>query len=458
MRAGQTVLVVDDQASMRKNVNDVLSREHLQIIEASSGEEALQIFRRQRPQLVLLDINLPGIDGISVLKEMKLLEPDIPVLIFTAYGTSERAIEAMKCGAHDYLEKPFELDEFLIMIRRGLSYRDLLSEVRQLRSQVAQGAGAPTDTDTIVGTSSKMQEIFKLIGRVAPTDATVLIEGESGTGKELIADALQRHSLRQQGPFIKVNCAALPEQLLESELFGHEKGSFTGAIAQRHGRFELAHGGTIFLDEINNMPVSLQMKLLRVLQQRTFERVGGKETLTTDVRIIAATNKDIEQEVKAGRFREDLFYRLDVIHIKLPTLRDRTQDIPFLIDHFLQKYRQGTLAVVSEDSMARLRAYRWPGNVRELENTIQRAVLLSGGNLITFDHLPLTIQTTAEPLAPVLPETDDLDFHTIIESMERQLITKALRQTNWNRTKAAEMLRIHRRLLFSKIKHYKLKP
>jgi DNA-binding NtrC family response regulator len=318
MRAGQIVLVVDDQAAMRKNVNDVLSREHLQIIEASTGEEALQIFRQQRPQLVLLDINLPGIDGISVLKEMKLLEPDVPVLIFTAYGTSERAIEAMKCGAHDYLEKPFELDEFLIMIRRGLSYRDLLTEVRLLRSQVAQSAGTGAAPDAIVGTSSKMQEIFKLIGRVAPTDATVLIEGESGTGKELIADAMQRHSLRQHGPFIKVNCAALPEPLLESELFGHEKGSFTGAIAQRHGRFELAHGGTIFLDEINNMPVSLQMKLLRVLQQRTFERVGGKETLTTDVRIIAATNKDIEQEVKAGRFREDLFYRLDVIHIKLP--------------------------------------------------------------------------------------------------------------------------------------------
>ncbi len=456
MRSGQVVLVVDDQESMRRNVKDVLTREHLQVVESSSGEDALHRFRALNPQLVLLDINLPGMDGISVLREMKRLEPDIPVIIFTAYGTSERAIEAMKGGAHDYLEKPFELDEFLIIIRRGLSFRDLLSEVRHLRSQVARQS-APTTAESIVGTNAKMQEIFKLIGRVAPTDATVLIEGESGTGKELVADAIQRHSLRPDGPFIKVNCAALPEHLLESELFGHEKGSFTGAISQRHGRFELAHGGTIFLDEINNMPVSLQMKLLRVLQQRTFERVGGKETLTTDVRIIAATNKDIEQEVKAGRFREDLFYRLDVIHLKLPTLRDRAQDIPLLVDHFLEKYGQGTKAIVAADAMTKLRTYRWPGNVRELENTIQRAVLLSGGNLITLDHLPVTLQAAIDP--PPLPEAnqDDMDFHRIVTSVEKQLITKALQRTQWNRTKAAELLRIHRRLLFSKIKQYKLK-
>jgi two-component system response regulator AtoC len=457
MKEKKTVLVVDDQPSMRKNISDLLSRENLIVQEAGDAETMLASIQVFQPQLILLDINLPNMNGLAALGELKRLSPNTPVIVFTAYGTSERAIEAMKAGAYDYLEKPFELDEFLILVRRALSYGELISEVEQLRSQVSQQQSAPMG-DQLVGTSPKMQEIFKLIGRVAATDATVLLQGESGTGKELIADAILRHSLRSDKPFIKVNCSALPEQLLESEMFGHEKGSFTGAIAQRQGRFELADGGTIFLDEVNSMSPSLQAKLLRVLQQHTFERVGGKETLTVDVRVVAATNSDIEAEMKAGRFREDLFYRLNVIHVKMPPLREHAEDIPVLVEQFLRQFSPKKNVVISPEVMKKLQQYTWPGNVRELQNVIQRAIVLSEGEVITLDHLPLTLRAEGELIPSTVLWQDGVPFKNIIEDVEKQLILKALRETNWNRTHAAQLLQIHRRLLFSKIKQYRLRP
>jgi two-component system response regulator AtoC len=447
MKDKKTILVVDDEASMRKNISDLLNEEGFTIVEAIDGEAAIKKAFDHQPDLILLDINLPKTDGLAVLVEIKRRQPDVPVIIFTAYGTSERAIQAIKSGAYDYLEKPFDLDEFLLTMRRALNYSDLLGEVRQLRSKVADIPAAASSSD-LIGSSGKMQEIFKTVGRVAPTDATILIQGESGTGKELIADAIQRHSLRTDKPFIKVNCGGLPETLLESEMFGHEKGSFTGAVAQRQGRFELANSGTIFLDEVNNMPSSLQMKLLRILQQKTFERVGGKETLSVDVRVIAATNHDLETEMKAGRFREDLFYRLNVIHISVPPLRDHPEDIPILTDHFVKRYSSGRVVTVASGVMDQLRAYSWPGNIRELENAMQRAVVLAQGDVITLDHLPVHFKSI--PAHNTTPSMNN-GFKEAIALVEQQLIIDALEKTSWNRSKAAELLRINRRLLFSKM-------
>ncbi|MFH0990684.1 MAG: sigma-54 dependent transcriptional regulator [bacterium] len=451
-----TILIADDDPIMRKNLFDVLTEEGFEVLLAVNGPDALATVQNQHPPVLLLDINLPVLDGFSVLQEVKKQVPETSVIVFTAYGTSERAIRAMKIGAFDYLEKPFDLDELLLIIRRAITHNDLLNEVRDLRARVS-GQKAKIEQDLIVGTSPAMQEIYKTIGKVSQTDTPVLIEGESGTGKELIADAIQRHSLRRDRPFIKINCGALPETLLESEIFGHEKGSFTGAIAQRQGRFELANGGTLFLDEINNMPLTLQMKLLRVLQQKTFERVGGKETLTVDVRILAASNKDLNREIKSGRFRDDLLYRLNVIHLKVPSLRDRLSDLPYLIDHFLQKHGEGKILAVSLPVIEKFQAYGWPGNIRELENVIQHAIVFSNSGIITLEHLPMSIRAGKDILPKELLTQEEIPFKKTIEDVEKRLILRALEQADWNRTKAAEILDIHRRLLFSKMKQYKIK-
>ena len=456
MKNQKTILIVDDEAAMRKNLSELLGEEGFKIVEAVDGESAISMVKDHQPQLILLDINLPRTDGLAVLVEVKRTQPDVPVIVFTAYGTSERAIQAMKSGAYDYLEKPFDLDEFLLTIRRALNYSDLLDEVQNLRTKLSDVPASLSSTE-LIGSTARMQEIFKTVGRVAGTDATVLIQGESGTGKELIADAIQRHSLRSDKPFIKVNCGGLPEMLLESEMFGHEKGSFTGAISRREGRFELANGGTIFLDEINNMPPTLQMKLLRVLQHRTFERVGGKETLTVDVRILAATNKDIEGEVKAGRFREDLYYRLNVVHIVIPPLREHLEDIPLLVEHFLNRYASGRRVVLSKEATQRVRTHAWPGNVRELENVIQRALVMAQGSVITKDDLPIESFPQKEAAERRGSSERRTPLKKLTAGFEKKLILQALSKTAWNRTKAAELLQIHRRLLFSKIKQYKIK-
>ncbi len=443
--------IVDDEAFMRKNIIDALGENNFTFLESDSGNSALESIRSTRPDLLLLDINLPGLDGLSVLKEIKKTEPDLPVIIFTAHGTSERAIRAMKNGAFDYLEKPFELEEFMIIIDRAIEYGQLVAEVRQLRSEVSREIGV--NTDEIVGHSEPMQAIFKLIGKVAPTDAQVLIEGESGTGKEVVANAIQRHSKRNNKPYIKVNCGALPENLLESEIFGHEKGAYTGAHSRVLGRFEIANSGTILLDEINNMPLALQIKLLRVLETGTFERLGSEESIYSDVRLITATNRNPEEEIAGGRLREDLFYRLYVVRIKLPPLRDRLEDIPLLVDHFVKKYSPDKEIIVRPETLNRMQDYKWPGNVRELENTIRSQIVLSHGNILFFNEKQ---DVSPNQVNQSTSADYDLDFKRQISDTERTLIIKALRRAQNNKALAARYLKINRRLLYSKISEYEI--
>lgn len=447
------VLVVDDEASMRKNIIDILSREGCNIIEAADGLEAIDQVKKQSPDLILLDINLPQLDGLSALAEIRKIKPDSPVIIFTAYGTSDRAIEAMKEGAFDYIEKPFELDEFVLNVKRACNYADLIQELKELRTQVSNNI-LHTEEIRLIGRSVKMQEIFKLIGRAAPSDATILIQGESGTGKELIADAIQKYSLLKEKPYIKINCGALSESLLESEIFGHEKGAFTGAIGQKLGCFELANNGTIFLDEINNMPPSLQVRLLRLLQNQSFFRVGGEVPVTVNVRVIAATNTDIEKEVAAGKFRKDLFYRLNIIRLNIPPLRDRVEDIPFLAEHFLRKYSPARDLVLSAKALATLQSYDWPGNVRELENLIHSTVVMARENVISELNLPEKTQTKQVYLKEYLEQSLEYGLKNTIDSIEKECILNALKKSDWNKTEAAVLLKIHRRLLYSKMKEY----
>lgn len=444
MKKNKYLLVIDDETSMRKNILDLLSKKNINIIEAADGKSGLEKAVNNDVDIVILDVNLPQMDGISVLLEIKKIKPDLPVIIFTAFGTNERVIEAMKNGAFDYLEKPFELDEFLLTVERGLEYSDLLKEVKELRKTISNYS-FNISSDQIVGRSSVMQEVMKLVGRAAPTDATVLIQGESGTGKELIADAIQRHSTRKEKPYIKVNCGALTETLLESEIFGHEKGAFTGAVAQKLGCFELANGGTIFLDEINNMPVSLQVRLLRLLQNQNFFRVGGEIPVSVDVRVIAATNKNIEAEVEAGNFRKDLFYRLNVIRINVPPLKERKEDIPYLTDHFLKKYSPNKHLIVCEETMNKLKMYSWPGNVRELENLIHSGIVMSRENILSIDNLP------TENIKQQKSDLENLDLHENVKELEKKLILTALEKTNRNKTETAKLLNINRKLLYTKM-------
>ncbi len=448
------ILVVDDEAMMRGNIVDLLSPRGCLLTEAEDGVQATTFIEEQSFDLVLLDINLPRKDGLTVLSEMKSVAPDTPVVIFTAYGTGERAIRAMKNGAFDYLEKPFELDEFLVIIERALAFSDLLNEVKELRSQVTRhGSSGSVE---IIGRSPQMRDIFKLVGRVSVSDETILIQGQSGTGKELIADAIQRHSLRKDAPYVKINCGALSESVLESEIFGHEKGSFTGAIAQKQGRFELADGGTILLDEVNNMPPSLQVRLLRVLENKSFYRVGGENPIKVDVRVLAASNRDLEQEVKKGRFRRDLFYRLNVVRIDIPSLSQRREDIPVLAEHFLHKHSPNKNLVVPPADMTRLKTYAWPGNVRELENTLRSAVVMAQGNIVRVDELPISSDNPDQSHHWKEQLKKGITLKEIVANTEKKLILHALMETNWNRTEAASLLGIHRRLLYSKIKEYSI--
>ncbi len=456
MTSGKQILIVDDEPSMRANIVDLLASDGYRLWEAGDPDEAMAIAAERQLDLVLLDINLPKRDGIAVLHELKQLRPDLPVIVFTAFGTSERAISAMKAGAYDYLEKPFELEEFKIIVRRSLDYSSLLSEVQDLRTKLR--VRPPEDDLAIIGKSARMNEIFKLIGLISTVDAAVLITGSSGTGKELIADAIQRHSARRDMPYVKVNCGAFSESVLESEIFGHEKGSFTGAIAQRQGKFELAHQGTLFLDEVSSMPPSLQVRLLRVLEHKSFFRLGGEKPITVDVRVIAATNRKLDDEVHAGRFREDLFFRLKVVRIDLPPLRDRLEDLPLLVKHFLQKYAPDRRLVIPPEELHKLRAYHWPGNVRELENVILSAVVTAREDILTFGSL---VQHPAEVDDDTLLDQQlsrGLSMHEVLAAMEKKMILRALKRADWNRTEAAKLLNIHRRLLYSKMQEYGITP
>src|SRR5437762_5875710 len=456
--AQKTLLVADDDASIRSLLEQLLSEEGFTVLEASTGTEVVDKVKESSPDLVIMDVRMPELDGIEALSRLKASNPKTAVLIMTAFGSSNAAIRAMELGAFDYITKPFELEKISHTVKRVLDYQDLTQEVEVLRDEIS----TLVQTERIVGNSPAMQEVYKTIGKVAKADATVLITGESGTGKELVAEALHFNSNRRSGPLVKVSCAALPETLLEAELFGHEKGSFTGAMTQRRGRFEMADKGTIFLDEIGEMTVPTQTKLLRVLQERKIERIGSNVPIKVDIRIIVATNKDLQRQVEQSKFRDDLYYRLNVINIHMPPLRDRKEDIPSLVEHFLAKHRYSATAqpaAISEEAIRRLMEYNWPGNVRELENVIERAVVLSRGQIITSRELPFGDHEAGEGdegEAGVDVKADSSFFKKSVAQFEKDLIMKALRDANGNRSKAAEMLGIYRRLLYAKIKEYGL--
>jgi two-component system response regulator AtoC len=455
--AQRTILVADDDASIRSLLKQLLSDEGYSVVEATTGTEVVEKVKETNPDLVIMDVRMPELDGIEALSKLKVSSPKTSVLIMTAFGSSNNAIRAMELGAFDYITKPFELDKISHTVKRVIEYRDLTSEVQVLRDEIS----SLVQTERIVGNSPAMQEVYKTVGKVAKADATVLITGESGTGKELVAEALHYNSNRRSGPIVKVSCAALPETLLEAELFGHEKGSFTGAMTQRRGRFEMADKGTIFLDEIGEMSLPMQTKLLRVLQERKIERVGSSLPIKVDIRIICATNKDLQRQVEQQKFRDDLFYRLNVINIHMPPLRDRKEDIPALVEHFLAKHRYSATAqpaAISEEALKRLMEYDWPGNVRELENVVERAVVLSRGQIITSRELPFGDHEGDghEEEGGDEVSVEKSFFKKSVAQFEKDLIMKALRDANGNRSKAAEMLGIYRRLLYAKIKEYGL--
>lgn len=457
------ILVADDDRTIRRNLVRLLQAEGYRTLEASNGDEALVAIRKDSPTAVLLDLKMPGRDGIEVLRELGPTLADLPVIVITAFGGSAAAIEAMRQGAYDYLSKPFDLDEVLLIVQRALHQRSLAAEVRSMRAEVdiEESAEDPEGDPEMVGQSPPMRDVYKAIGRAAATEEPVLIIGESGTGKELVASALHRHSPRGAGPFVRVNCGALPDALIESELFGHERGAFTGADRQRPGRFERAAGGTIFLDEVGELPQAAQVKLLRVLQRREFERVGGTETLKANARIISATHRDLAKDVTAGRFREDLFYRLNVIRITIPPLRDRPDDITPLAEHILRrlerKYGWVSLSLTPK-ALEQILANPWPGNVRQLENFLARAAIAARGRPILPEHLDVQDEAGVS-LATDEPEAAaELPLRALLAEVERRAIQRALNACDGNRTKAAGRLGISRRQLFDKIREYDLQP
>lgn len=444
---GSTILVADDEAELRALFEDMLESSGAHLVLAGTGEEALAAIEKHEIDVAILDVRMPEPGGLAVLQRLREKDSSIPVLIVTAYTSSSLAIESSNLGAYDYLTKPFDIDGVLETIKRALEHRHIA------RHAQTQHAEKPDPRDTIIGQSAVMQEVYKLIGRVAASDATILITGESGTGKELVARTLHETSPRRSMPFVTVNCAALTETLLETELFGHEKGAFTGATARRKGHFENANLGTIFLDEIGEISPTLQKKLLRVLQEKSFERVGGNVSIKVDVRILAATNRDLHHEMLAGHFREDLYYRLNVINLRMPALRERADDIPLLAEHFLarfqEKHRLSRIRLTSK-ALTALQNYHWPGNVRQLENTIERAAILAQDGLITVEDLllhtdggePTALETA---VATLLQEGASLD--QILAHARRAALRTALRQHGGNREAAARALQVDRAAL-----------
>ncbi len=450
------ILVVEDGQSQREMLRDFLLKEGHSVAEAASGEEGVEAVGHRAFDLVLLDYKMPGMDGMQVLQEVKRLNPETDVVIITAYGTIETAVDAMKAGAVDYITKPLEFDELLLLIDRIAERRTLIRENQILRRQLKdQGV----TTEAIIYSSQKMAALTSMAARVATSRATVLLQGESGTGKELFARLIHQLSPRSAKPIITVNCGALPENLIESELFGHERGSFTGATARRIGRFEEADGGTLFLDEIGELTMPVQVKLLRFLQEREFQRVGGNQNLRADVRIISATNRDLEAMVKEEKFREDLYYRLNVVVMSIPPLRERREDIPALIDHFLERFAAENakeINGISRESRDLLMKYDYPGNVRELENIIERSVVIARGDVISLEDLPFRENMGVAGTAAVSEEGEG-KLRSAMENLEKQMIQEAMEKTGYHQTRAAEMLGLSERMLRYKLKKYGLK-
>ncbi len=447
------ILVVDDEPAHRRMLEVVLTARNHSVFHAADGLEAVRAVEEQFYDLILMDIRMSRMGGIEAMQEIQRLSPGIPIIIMTAYASVETAVKALKTGAYDYITKPIDTDELVLTVEKAMDHRRLERENRDLKERISD----QYRFDKIIGKSSSMKDLFDLLAQVAPTEATVLVTGESGTGKELIANAIHSNSPRKDAPFIKVNCAALPENLLESELFGHEKGAFTGATARREGRFQRAHTGTIFLDEIAEMSPQLQAKLLRVLQEGEMEPVGSSKTLSVDTRVIAATNRVPTDEIRDGRFREDLYYRLNVFDIEIPRLRDRREDIPLLADFFLKKYAEKNgrlIKAFTPRAIDLIMRYNWPGNVRELENTVERAVILTRNERITPDDLPASF---CEKDAECAPEIHPAPGRSLKE-MEQEMILKTLEETGGNRTKAADILGISRRTLQLKLKEYGVNP
>jgi two-component system response regulator HydG len=447
----EKILVVDDEQSHRTMLKAVLTREGYTVSEADDGTSAIKAVEAEPFDLILMDVRMTDMDGIQALEEIRKISPSVPVIMMTAYASVKTAVEALKAGAHDYLTKPLDIDELKILIRKALEHYHLQTENILLRERLADRF----DFSRIIGTSRRMRELFETLSLVAPSDATVLIYGESGTGKELVANAIHQNSPRAQKPFVKVSCAALPETLLESELFGHERGAFTGAFTRRIGRFQVADGGTLLLDEVNTMTLSTQVKLLRVLQEREFEPLGSTRTIRVDIRLIASTNKDLESEVKEGRFREDLFYRLNVVPVLLPPLRERKEDIPLLAEHFftrLQEKNRRAIKGFLPKTIDMMLRWDWPGNVRELENVVERAVLLCRSDYISPEDLPGSMQGLSGP-----DEAQSL-MHVpsgmTMREVEKQVIIQTLDEVKGSRTQAAKTLGLSRKTLQNKLKEY----
>jgi two-component system, NtrC family, response regulator HydG len=454
-----TILIVDDNETIREGLRHTVRKMGHTALVAASGAEAIDLLRRSgEVSFVITDLKMDGLDGVEVLRQVKQLSPDTPTMIITAFGTVETAVEAMKLCAFDFLTKPFAPEVVRLKVERALE----LDEARRARRQLEahnEYLRSQADHDyrgtELIGQSERMRRVSQAIDKVAPTDAAVLVIGESGTGKELVARAVHRLSRRADGPFIKVNCVAIADGLLESELFGHEKGAFTGAVKQKLGRFELADGGTLFLDEIGDVTPAMQVKLLRALQEKEFERVGGERTLSVDVRIVSATNQDLKKAVEDGRFREDLYYRLNVVPVALPPLRERREDIAQLVEHFIGKLAAKTnpaVTGIADEALGRLIAYRWPGNVRELENAIEQALVFAEGTSISVAALPAFLQ--ADDQRDQLDVPKEKPLPDILEDLERQLILKAFRQANGVKTETARLLGIKTSALYYKLEKY----
>ncbi len=447
-----SILIVDDEESMREFLSIMLEKEGYSVKRASNAKEALRMIEKDIFALVITDIKMPGMDGIQLLAEVRKCSPDTQVLMITAFGSTDTAVEAMKKGAIDYVIKPFKVDEMKIIIRNALEKKRLEEENTLLKQELFSLAGL----DQIVGKSEAMLDVFQVVQKTSNSKSNVLITGESGTGKELAARAIHQLSPRAERPFVAINCGALPENLLESELFGYQRGAFTGAVENKKGLFEVADGGTIFLDEIGELFPTMQVKLLRVIQEQEFRRVGGIENICVDVRVIAASNQDFEKMVKEKRFREDLYYRLNVIPIELPPLRKRKEDIPLLVKHFLNKFSSNGVVTISRDCMELLSRHEWKGNVRELENVIERAMVMCQGDRITVENLPQNIvkkTETIDHLSMEIPE-EGVDFDRMIEDVEKDLLLKALQKAGWVKKEAARILNMSFRSFRYKLSKY----